>query len=357
MVHAPVVDDGLVARVRAQRDGCALGASPLYAGLLDDVAADVAAGGPCRAAVAPYASEPEGHAAVLRLLCAVHELALEGAAPALAAHYPSCGGTPGPGVGAAFVATVAEHLDRVRTRTADPIQTNEVGRSAALVGGLLVIARRGLPVRLLEVGASAGLNLRADRYRYEAGDGSAFGPADSPVRFADPWAGGPVPPLDARLDVVERRGCDARPLDPAAPADVLRLRASLWPDQAERRARLDGALEVAAQVPAAVDRADAGEWAAARLADPVEGAVTVLTHSIVAQYLAPVTRRALERALEDAGARATPSAPVAWLRMEPAGPTHAEVRLTLWPAPGRGRAGATVLARSAFHGPPVHWRA
>ncbi len=339
--------------VRSQQKGCAIGGSTLYPTVLDAVLADLAVDGPCRAALAPYEGERQAQATVLRFLAAVHELVLAGRAPELAAHYPSAGGTPGPDVGAAFVATVAAHLDEVVDRTAAPIQTNEVGRSATLLGGFLLLAATGLPLRVLEVGASAGLNLHFDHLRYEAG-GAAFGPADAPVRFVEPWVGGP-PRLDAPLRVAERRGCDLHPLDPTDAADRLRLRACLWPDQPDRRARLDGALAVAGRAPAPVDRADAATWAAEQLAAPVEGVVTVLVHTIVAQYLGASVRAALEATIRAAGAAATRAAPVAWLCLEPATETEAELRLTLWPEPAPVR--AHVVARSAFHGPPVTWLA
>jgi hypothetical protein len=339
--------------VRAQRKGCAIGGSVLYETVLDAVLADLAADGVCRAVLEPYASEPHGRAVVLRFLAAVHELVLDGRAPELAAHYPSAGGTPGADVGTVFLATVIDHVEALVELTAEPIQTNEVGRSAALLGGFLLLGATGLPLRVLEVGASAGLNLRFDHLRYEAGD-DAFGPADSPVRFVDPWEGG-RPRLDAPVEVAERRGCDVHPLDPTSPAHQLRLRACLWPDQPERRRRLDGALRVAAAVPAPVDRADAAEWAAAQLATPVPGTVTVVVHTIVAQYLDAGTRHALEAAIRTAGEAATAAAPVAWLCMEPATETEAEVRLTLWPKPAPVR--THVLARTAFHGPPVRWLA
>ncbi len=343
----------LEALVRAQRKGCAIGGSALYEAVLDAVLVDVAADGVCRAVLAPYAAEPHARATVLRFLAAVHELVLEGRAPDLGAHYPSVGGTPGSDVGAAFLATVIDHVDDLVERTAAPIQTNEVGRSAALLGGFLLLGATGLPLRVLEVGASAGLNLRFDHLRYEAG-GDAFGPADSPVRFVEPWSDG-RPRLEGPLVVGERRGCDVHPLDPTDPGHQLRLRACLWPDQPDRRTRLDGALEVAAAVPVVVDEADAAEWAAAQLAAPSAGVVTVVVHTIVAQYLGPATRQALESAIRTAGEAATPDAPVAWLCMEPATETEAEVRLTLWPKPAPVR--THVVARSGFHGPPVRWLA
>jgi len=129
------------------------------------------------------------------------------------------------------------------------------------------------------------------------------------------------------------------------------LRAYLWPDQVERRERLEGALQVAASVPATVDRADLGAWAEARLAEPVPGVATVIVHSIVWQYVPRASRDRLRAALRDAGARATPDAPLAWLRMEPAGPV-ADLRLTSWPGGDE-----VVLGTAGYHGVPVHWGA
>ncbi len=339
--------------VRAQQQGCAIGGSALYTDVLDAVAADVVARGPCYDVLTRHAHEPLAAAVVLRLLAAVHELVLDGAAPDLAHHYPSAGGTPGLDVGAAFVATVADHPDHVAARTAAPIQTNEPGRSAARLGGFLAIAAGGRPLRVLEVGASAGLNLRFDHFRYEAGE-AAFGPAGSPVRLVEPWVGR-HPELAVEVEVVERRGCDARPLEPDSAPDRLRLRACLWPDQPERRARLDGALALAADVAAPVDRADAAEWVAARLGEPAPGLATVVVHSIVAQYLDPASYRSMEAAVVAAGEAASPDAPVAWLRMEPSSITEAEVRLTCWPDRRDRRPVDAVLAHSGFHGPPVRW--
>ena len=105
----------------------------------------------------------------LRLLGGAHALALSGRAPQLAAFYPSAGGTaesePGsPRAWAALRQTLAEQGDEIGTWLDHPPQTNEVGRAAALLGGLRhIAAEQRLPIRLIEVGASAGLNLRADQ--------------------------------------------------------------------------------------------------------------------------------------------------------------------------------------------------
>jgi hypothetical protein len=95
----------------------------------------------------------------LRLLGAVHRLVLQGRAPELAAFYPSVGGQ-GRAADAwpAFRRTLAAHRDEVRALLDRPVQTNEVGRAAALYGGLLVAAagesafERPVNVRLLELG-------------------------------------------------------------------------------------------------------------------------------------------------------------------------------------------------------------
>src|SRR4029077_12761115 len=109
---------------------------------------------------------------------------LTGRLPDLARHYPSTGGDGDPEAAwPAFRTALDLHRDEISALVARPCQTNEVGRSAALVGGFLEVAHRtGLPLRILEIGASAGLNLRWDRYRYESSEG-AWGDPGSHVRF------------------------------------------------------------------------------------------------------------------------------------------------------------------------------
>jgi hypothetical protein len=334
-----------------QADVCATSGSPLYARILQGVLADVEAGGPCAAVLRAHEGDSFGSALALRLLGAVHRLVLEGRAPALAASYPSVGGDTDAGdPAAAFVATVQANAEEVARRLLAGVQTNEVGRSALLVGGFAEVARRAdLPLRVLEVGASAGLNLRWDRYAYDTGE-IVCGDPGSPVRFAGVWDGS-APVLPASLDglVVERRGCDRNPLDPTTDDGHLTLAAYVWPDQVDRFALLEGAVEVARQVPAEVEQADGIEWLERALAEPAPGVATVVVHSIVLQYLPAARRPLLGQTIAAAGARASERAPLAWLRMEPAG-DRAELRLTTWPQ-GEER----LLATSGFHGRPIRW--
>jgi hypothetical protein len=73
-------------------------------------------------------------------------------------------------------------------------QTNEVGRSAALLAGLFDLAAASgvRRIRLVELGASAGLNLLLD-YSAFRGTSWHFGSIDSKLQFVDPIEG-PVEP-------------------------------------------------------------------------------------------------------------------------------------------------------------------
>jgi hypothetical protein len=331
----------------------------MYGWILECAVEDVRRGG---AAWDVLRGHPSTDAAdPLRLLGSVHRLVLQGHAPELARFYPSAGGSTDAGdPWPAFRRLLEGRGPEVRDGLARPVQTNEVGRSAALLGGFLLVAREtGLPLALAEVGASAGLNLRWDRYRYRSG-GRTFGDPTSPVRFEEPFVADP-PPLDVPVEVVDRRGCDLHPVDPSTAEGRLTLLSFVWPDQSERFERLRGALDIARRVPAPVDRADGVSWLRSHLALRRPGVATVVFHSVVEMYLPTRKRRALRHVVHRAALAATPEAPLAWLKMEhlagfppdPAGPAGIgprNVHLTMWPG-GRERA----IATSSPHGPPVHW--
>jgi hypothetical protein len=336
--------------LRDQASYCAAMGSPLYARLLERAADDAAGGGPVFALVEPFdAPNLRADALALRLMAAVHRLVLTGEAPRLAAHYPTAGGRAGPeGAWEAFRELVVEHKARLQPLVGQPCQTNEVGRCAALAFGFLELGERyRLPLRLLEAGSSAGLNLRFDRFRY-GGGGASWGPADSPVDLSGLWLDAP-PHLPAALDVVERRGCDLRPIDIATAEGRLQLESSLWADQVTRLARLRGAFELASRVPAQVERASVDEWLPRMLSEPRRGATSVVFHSIVYEYFPEPVRLAFHRALESAGARARSDAPIAWLRFESTPSTRGYgTALTTWPG-GEER----VVATAGAHGSDV----
>ena len=350
-VRTPGGTAPLDVRFRDQAAQCRREGSPLTAGLLEGAAGELDRPGPVRDLLGPLAGDPPGSVASLRFAGALHRLVLERRAPALALHYPSVGGT----ADAAAAWPVARELVRDEPALAElvraPVQTNEVGRSAALLGGLQhVVAGTGLPVRLLEIGASAGLNLRVDAFGYQVGSRVLGDPA-SEVRLTEPWSGA-VPP-DVPVEVVERLGCDPAPLDPSSTTDRLTLTSYVWADQLARVERLRGALSVAARVPARVEREPASVFLERTLAAAAPGVVTVVWHSVVWQYLTPPERLAVQRVLREAGRRASDRAPLARLSLEPdrrPGAGGFLVELTTWPG-GRRR----VLAGARGHGPPVVW--
>ena len=347
----PAAKRGLLAsRLQAQARWCLHLGSPLYGTLLECTATDVETGGPCWdvLSVADRPAFGANDALPLRLMAAVHRLVLEGQVPELSPYFPSVGGNSKGDAWPAFRNAVEEHREVLTERLNRPVQTNEVGRSAALLGGFLLAARESaLPLRLLEIGASAGLNLRWDRYRYEAG-GAAWGDPMSPVKFTDVFVS-QHPPFDVAAEIATRRGCDNAPLDPRSPEDQLTLMSHVWADLTHRLDLLKRALVVAQQAPAPVDQADACEWLSSQLDEPVPGVVTVVFHSLVIQYLDANSRRSLRALVERAGTRADDSAPLAWLRMEPGKP-RAEVHLSVWP-----RMATTLIAKADTFGRHVLW--
>jgi hypothetical protein len=343
----------MVRRLRWQAVSCREMGSPLYGSLLDHVADDVLDGGPCADVLAGHEEDPGPSALALRLMGAVHRLVLERRAPELAKFYPSVGGTLDvDGSWPTFRSVVSEHGDELRRTLDRPPQTNEVGRAASLIGGLLhVVDRWAGPVRLFEIGASAGLNLRADGFRVELTDGTEVGPVDSSVVLRDPWLGRRPP--DVPLHVVERRGCDTEPVDPTTEEGRLRLTSYVWPDQLERLERLRGALQIASQVPAPVLRQSARDFVGDLQLAP--GTTTVVWHSIMWQYLDDQERSDVEARLEQLGDTADADARLAHLALEPRRRTTSSdheilVVLRIWPD-GEER----ILGSASAHGIPVNW--
>lgn len=333
-----------------QAHACAALGSPLYARLLPVVAADVRAGGPSWDVLAGHADEPSRRALALRLMAAVHTLVLERQAPDLALHYPSVGGTATDGAEEALLTTIAAHVERLHLAVRAGCQTNEVGRSAALLPGFLAVARaHGLPLHLLEIGASAGLNLRWDRYRYPTPRG-AWGPPDA-LLVLDGLLVEPGPLAPPEVEVVGRLGCDPRPVDPTTPAGRTALTASVWPDMTVRHARLRAALAEAAATPAHVAADSVATWLPDRLAERPDAATTVVFHSIVEQYLGDAEAGARDAALAVAGAAATPASPLVWLRLEPDGGQDdlaCALDATTWPGGATRR-----IATAGPHGQDV----
>jgi D-aspartate ligase len=316
--------------------------SPLYGKLLDGVADDVQAQGPCWRLLAerPPSGVGQSDPLSVRLMGAMHRLVLEGQAPGLTRFYPSVGGGDQRDPCPAFIEAVEHNHDRILELLDRPVQTNEVARCSALLNGFLAVSREtGLPLRLLELGSSAGLLLRWPEYRYVEGDVTWGDPA-SPVRLEGAYVEG-RPNFEGTATIAERRGCDAAPLDPTSDEDRLTLMSFVWADEDWRFKLLKAALDVAPSVPVQVEKADAVDWLEARLAEPQSGVATVVYHSLFIHFLDEQRRAQLEAALENTGRQATEQSPLAWMSLEWGPDGTPDLHLTTWPGGTRRKLATT----------------
>jgi len=342
-------------------------ATHLYGYAMRGMADDWEAGGPVRALCAGYESVPTGSALPLRLLAGVFRLVLTGQAPELVRFYPCLGGHDDPAQAWPVLREVmARHLEELRAALEVPPQTNEVGRSVALLAGLFdVVAATGIRrIRLLELGASAGLNLLVDRFFFSGTDGLfggseggrppsrgtawQFGDPASPVRFAGAITG-PVQLAD--FTIADRRGCDLHPVDATSPEGRLLLTSFAWPFQVSRHERLAAALRIASEQPVVVDRAAASAWLGPALEQTAADVLPVVWHSITRLYWPPEEAAAVETVLAAYAERR----PLARVAMEfdtgDDAPINPQLDTTVWSAgqPPRQRR----LGRAHDHGPPV----
>ncbi|MGL5852807.1 MAG: DUF2332 domain-containing protein [Phycicoccus sp.] len=320
----------------------------LYGVMLGDLADDLEAGGATARICRHHLDAAREDAIQLRLLAAVFRIVLRGDAPELARFYPCLGGTAPPERSwAALGPLLAAHEDELRAGLDQAPQTNEVGRAAALAVGLFEAVRRhGVSrVRLLEPGASAGLNLNVDRYRV-VGPGWAWGdPRQSLVLDTEAAGIRPEP-----VTVVGRRGCDLNPVDVRRPEGARHLTSFVWPFDLARHERLAAALRTAGAHPVVVDRAPASAWLPEQLAVPVpEDVLTVVWTSITQQYWPPAESAAVDQACADAAARTR----VARITLEGVPPAQATGGYEVARHGARLTVDGRLVARSHHHGLPV----
>jgi hypothetical protein len=328
-----------------QRHYCETMGAPMYARLCTALAQGLTRDTRTGARVLDWPGEPTRDALPLRLIGGLHALVLAGADAELSVLFSAAADDPGE-VAATLNRVIARHDAALYPWLDGPPQTNEPGRSGALILGLIEVARRlGPKLDILEIGSSAGLNLLIDRYRFDLG-GALLGPEDAPVTIAPDWRGAApdIPPVD----IVAVRGCDVDPIDATDPHAARRLAAYVWAEAPERQARLAAAIAMARAIPVRLDRADAADWIEARLAEPQDAGVTrVLMHSVVWQYLPEATANRVRSAMHAAGAGATPDRPLAWVAMEPDRAIAQQVvSVVTWP----GTAQRAVIATAHAHG-------
>ena len=241
--------------------------APMYARLCLAVADGLTRDSRTGARVLDWPGEPTRDALPLRLFGGLHALVRDGRDDGLAKVFRS-ETTDQDAIAAALNTALIAHDDAVLPWLDGPPQTNEPGRSGALMLGLMEVARRhGPKIELLEIGSSAGLNLLIDRYGFDLG-GTRMGQTDAPVTIRPEWRG--EPPAAVPIEFVSVRGCDVQPLDATDPAVEARLLAYVWPETPARAERLKAAIAMQRERHVDLVRADAADWLEARLAEPQE---------------------------------------------------------------------------------------
>jgi hypothetical protein len=205
---------------------------------------------------------------------------------------------------------------------------------------------------LYEIGASAGLNLIPDFYRYRFGD-SGWAKADSKVLLSPEWAGS-HPEIHAPLEIVERYGSDIRPIDLRSEDDSVRLLSYIWPDQLERIDRLRLAIEIGKKALPRIQSSEAADWVDQQFATSDKKRSTrVLMHSIVWNYLNDISKKRISARIDQCARDATALSPFAWLRFElEDGNSDPVLRLSLWP-----QRDDRVLAIAQPHGRSIRYLA
>lgn len=335
-----------------QSQACASLGSPYTAALLARAADWLHDASPVATRLNHWPQQGSDDAVPLRFAGAVQALALSGRSPALAkAHDGFDSGSP-PDIEVLWpiivnaIAANSEFVDRFLDTAP---QTNEVGRAGVLMAAAHELANHfNLPFQLLECGASAGLNLGFDQYRYRLGD-LKTGPQGAKPHIAPRWDG-PSPPA-AHIKVDGRKGCDVAPLDLEDADNRLRLRSYVWADQTARIWRLNAAIDTTRAIGIPVERAAIGNWLEDALAPQRTGRLTLVFHTIVWMYLPAFEVALAEARIREAGARATSKAPLARLAMEWNPVTSsAEIGLTTWPG-GKTRQ----LGFAHAHGDWIEW--
>lgn len=293
----------------------------------------------------------------LRIAGGLHSLLLSGTDDRLARVYS--GQITDQGQVDTLVCELIETYDHILLPWFDgPPQTNEAGRSASIMAGLLWLAQRVHPrFVLFELGASAGVNTMLDRYLYRLGE-TEVGPANSPMRIEPEWRGDagspPAPPEDFAILNVE--ACDVAPIDLTDELSALKLKSYVWPDAPGRMARIDAAVHLANQKPPSLIQMDAAEFVTHQLARSQEAGTTkAMFHSIMWQYLPESSQDSIAKAVEEAGAKATSEMPLAWVALETDPKTFRhELRVRYWDG-GAGDGAVHLLGFAHPHGAWVEW--
>jgi hypothetical protein len=277
------------------------------------------------------------------ILAALHDLALAGRAPALAAAYASADGDAAADAAIDTLLRMTDSIVAIAVRR--PTRAGETGRYAVLYPAIAEAARRAgaTAAGLIDVGCSAGLNLSVDRVGITYSIGPSLGDPASPVQLSCSLVGDRPLPTRAMPEVVARVGIDLDPVDVTDADDARWLRACLWPDQPEGAARLEAEMALAAAAPPLLLRGDAVEVLPEAIARvPADALPVVTTTWALSRFPLEARLRFLRRLDEAAAGRA-----VAWVSVEGVGVAPTVPTLGDRPASGHSIIGLAVSGPSA----------
>ncbi|MCE6996462.1 DUF2332 domain-containing protein [Saccharothrix sp. S26] len=279
------------------------------------------------------------------ILAALHDLALAGRAPALAAAYAAGDGDAAADAAIDTLLGLTDSVVAVAVRRSP--RTDETGRCAVLYPAIAEAARRvgASAVGLVDVGCGAGFNLAVDRVGITYDRGGPLGDPSSPVRLTCSVVGDRPVPVVAVPRVAARIGIDRDPLDVTDPRDARWLRACVPPDHAERRARLDAEIAVTAAAPPLLLRGDAVDLVPDALARVPADTLPVVTTTWALSSLTPEHRLRFVHRLHDLAADRV----VAWVSAEGVGVAPSVPTLGDRPASGHSLVGLAVCDGSARH--------
>ncbi|MFI2030524.1 DUF2332 domain-containing protein [Streptomyces buecherae] len=227
-------------------DQQAAGQSPLYETLcrsvartpeLLDLAADTRPGQP-----APN-----------MLLGAIHHIIRRGARHPLVSYFTGYEKLPEASADALLTDFCRRNAEQIRRTIATrSVQTNEVNRCAVLVPAFAALQQQldNRPIQVVDVGASAGLNLLWDRYTYDYGGHRLILPNSDPGTVITCEIKSGRPPLSLNVaQFVPPVGIEVSPVDLTDPEATEWLVSLTWPEQPTRLRTLNSALALAARTP------------------------------------------------------------------------------------------------------------
>jgi len=266
---------------------CRRGGSPLYERLSLGIA-------DCPSIQSLAARRRKGQPPANLIFGAVHYLLLDGVDHPLKEYYPSVGGTRAVDDDAfrLFAEFCRAHQAvLIETISSRATNTNEVGRSALLAPAFDIVAREAdAPLGLVEIGASAGLNLNMDRYGYRYTDALGAPRLERPngagLVISCVLEGERMPSLAPRPPAVGSRvGLELHPIDVSDANDRRWLKALVWPERMDRLAKLAAALDVAAAFPPRITAGDAVTNLASALAEIPSEQARCVYHTVMSYQL------------------------------------------------------------------------